>query len=518
MELVFLNLTAGGSTLTIRIRRSAHSLGVVALALALAACGVAPRAQAPVRAGAPAAQAAIEVDMDRFVGDAFARADVDRDGALSGRESGLDAAQFRALDRDASGAIERAEWGHGLPLDEAVAQLGPFRPMVDEVRRQLDADHDRAVTGAELRRFAARGDVRYEPLRAGALEAARRIGDLDANGRLEGAEFDRFYVALGGTTEDRRGLFSKIVNAALGGYLAVTSKLAFQKACHPGRKPVDQTPAKFGLPYEEVAFKTEDGLTIRGWFVPARVPTNHTVIAYHGIDDNRSCYVRQGQVAWLNPYVNQLLVDLRNQGESDGDRTTFGYHEGKDVQAAYRYLQGRGIDSAMVYGTSLGGATAIRGGALVPQLKGVVDDCTYATVQQAFTGFISLTFVPCPVLIAAATIERANREFGIDMRATEPVTQVARIAPRPLLIIHGAADRNIAPENSRLLFDAAGAGFDKELWFAPGASHAQSAVAQPQEYQRRLVGMVTRTFGIGGEPAPVPVPAPVVIPPGTIGG
>lgn len=504
--------------MTIRIRHGAHSLGILTLALALAACGVAPRGQAPVRAGTASAQAVIEVDMDGFVGDAFARADVDRDGALSGREASLDAAQFRALDRDASGEIDRAEWGHALPFDEAVAQLAPFRPMVDEVREQLDADGDRAVTSGELRRFAARGDVRYDPLRATALEAARRIGDADADGRLEGGEFDRFYVALGGTTEKGRGLFSKIVNAALGGYLAVTSKIAFQKACHPNRRAPDVTPAKFGLPYEEVAFKTEDGLTIRGWFVPARVPTNHTVIAYHGIDDNRSCYVRQGQVAWLNPYVNQLLVDIRNQGESDGDRTTFGFHEGKDVQAAYRYLQGRGIDSAMVYGTSLGGATAIRGGAIVPQLKGVVDDCTYATVQQAFTGFVSLTFIPCPVLIAAATVERANREFGIDMRATEPITQVAKIAPRPLLIIHGAADRNIAPENSRLLYDVAGTGFDKELWMAPGAMHAQSAVAQPQEYQRRLVGMVTRTFGISGEPQPVPVPAPVVIPPGTIGG
>ena len=499
-----------------RLRRGTHVLAAASLALALAACGAAPRGLAPARAGTPAA-AAIDVDMTRFVGDAFARADLDRDGALSGREAGLDAAQFRALDRDASGEIEQAEWAHRLPLNEAVAELAPFRPMVEEVRRRLDADHDQAVTTGELRAFAA-GGHRYEPLRAPALEAARKVGDVDGDGRLEGAEFDRFYVALGGVEGDgSRGLFSKIVNAALGGYLAVTSKIAFQKACHPNRRTPTSTPAKYGLPYEEVAFKTEDGLTIRGWFVPARVPTQHTVIGYHGIDDNREAYVRQGQVAWLNPYVNQLLVDIRNQGESDGDRTTFGFHEGKDVQAAYRYLQGRGIDSAMVYGTSLGGATAIRGAALVPALKGVVDDCTYATVQQAFTGFISLTFIPCPVLIAAATVERANREFGIDMRATEPISQVGRINGRPLLIIHGTADRNIAPENSKLLYDAAGNG-PKDLYFAPGAGHAQSAVVQPKEYERRLLGTVTKAFGLNGVPAPVPLPAPVILDPGVIGG
>ena len=498
------------------IRRGSRAVGAVALALALAACGASPRSLAPARAGTLHA-AGSAIDMTRFVGDAFARADVDRDGALSGRESSLDAAQFRALDRDASGTIERAEWGHRLPLAEAEAQLGPFRPMVEEVRKQLDADGDQAVTATELRRFAAPAG-RYDPLSATTLETARRLGDANGDGRLEGREFDRFYVALGGVESDQRGWFSKIVNAALGGYLAVTSKIAFEKACHPSRKTATLTPAKYGLPYEEVAFRTEDGLTIRGWFVPARVPTEHTVIAYHGIGDNRETFVRQGQVAVLNPYVNQLLVDLRNQGESDGDRTTFGFHEGKDVQAAYRYLQGRGIHSAMVYGVSLGGATAIRGAALVPQLKGCIDDCTYATVQQAFTGFVSLTFIPCPVLIAAATVERANREFGIDMRATEPITQIAKIAPRPLLIVHGADDRNIAPENSKLLFDAAGSGLEKELYFAPGAGHAASAVAQPKAFAERLVRTVTRAFGLAGQPAPVPLPAPVIIPPGVIGG
>lgn len=434
-----------------RARSVQRIAGLLVLSTALAACGVAPRTAASARATAPRA-ASNDVAIGAFVGDAFARADLNRDGALSGPESGLDGAQFRLLDRDGSGVIERAEWGYALPLADAEALIkDAFRPMIEVVRRRLDLDGDRAVSGAELKRFAAApGTTRAEPLRLQALEQARDLADADHDGLVDASEFDRFYVALGGVENQGRGLFSKIINAALGGYLGVTSKIAFNKACFPSRKPRNPalTPAKFGLPYEEVAFKTEDGLTIKGWFVPARVPTEHTVIAYHGIDDNRETFVRQGQVAMLNPYVNMLLVDLRNQGESDGDRTSFGYHEGKDVVAAYKYLNGRGIHSAMVYGQSLGGATAIRGAALVPQLKGVVDDCTYATVQQAFTGFISITFIPCPVLIAAATLERAKQEWGFDMRETEPISQVGRIAPRPLLIIHGEKDLNIAPENS----------------------------------------------------------------------
>jgi len=499
---------------------STRIVSLLVLSTVLAACGAAPRTAAPARPAVPRV-AAVEADMSAFVGDSFLRADADRDGALSGREAGLDAAQFKVLDRDASGAIERAEWGHKLPLADAEQLVaGAFKPMIDHVRRRLDRDGNHLVTGPELQRFAAdQPGGRAEPLRLAALERARDLADADRDGQINDAELTRFYVALGGVEGQGRGLFSRLVNAALGGYLAVTSQIAFKKACFPSRKPRNPqlTPAKFGLPYEEVAFRTEDGLTLKGWFVPARTPTEHTVIAYHGIDDNRETFVRQGQVAMLNPYVNQLLVDLRNQGESDGDRTSFGYDEGKDVVAAYQYLKGRGIGSAMVYGQSLGGAAAIRGAALVPQLKGCIDDCTYATVQQAFTGFISLTFVPCPVLVAAATIERAKKEWGINMRETEPVTQIAKIAPRPLLIIHGEKDLNIAPENSALLFAAAGTGFEKELWFAPGAPHAVSAVVQPKGYEERLVRTVSRAFGLAGGPAPVPVPIPVPIAPGVIG-
>jgi fermentation-respiration switch protein FrsA (DUF1100 family) len=243
-------------------------------------------------------------------------------------------------------------------------------------------------------------------------------------------------------------------------------------------------------------------LTLRGWFIPARVPTENTVIAYHGISDTRSMLVRQGQVAMLNPYVNQLVMDLRNHGESEGKLTTFGAHEGLDVTAAVKYLEGRGIRSVMVYGISLGGATAIRGAALNPTIKGLVDDCAYATVQQAFGNFISLMFVPSPVLAAAAAVERAKREWGLDMRPTEPIRQIGQVAPRPMLIIHGERDLNISPENSHLVYTAAGNGFDKMLWIAPEAGHANSAVVQKEAYERHLTSFVQRVFGLNAPANP----------------
>ena len=38
---------------------------------------------------------------------------------------------------------------------------------------------------------------------------------------------------------------------------------------HPPRLETDDNPKRYGLDYESVSFPTSDGLTLRGWFIPA---------------------------------------------------------------------------------------------------------------------------------------------------------------------------------------------------------------------------------------------------------
>lgn len=434
--------------------------------------------------------------LDGLVEQTLARCDQNADQRLTRAEVGLEPAQFAVLDRDRSGFLERSEWNAEISLSEAREAARAFRPLIRAAQAHLQPSTAPAPQLGEA------------PEQAFALHSIQQVpaaADLNRDGQLSDMEFENHYTALGASPLVSRGLGTRIGRALLGGYLSIVSRVALKVATHPARREVKETPAQFGLPFENVAFKTEDGLTLRGWFIPARIPTEHTVIAYHGISDTRSMFVRQGQVAMLNPYVNQLVMDLRNHGESGGNLTTFGAHEGLDVTAAVRYLEGRGIRSVMVYGISLGGATAIRGAALNPRIKALVDDCAYATVQQAVANFISLMFVPSPVLAAAAAVERAKREWGLDLRPTEPVRQIGQVAPRPMLIIHGEQDLNISPENSHLVYTAAGTGFDKTLWIAPKAGHANSAVVQKDSYERHLTTFVQRVFELapaGGPPMP----------------
>jgi fermentation-respiration switch protein FrsA (DUF1100 family)/Ca2+-binding EF-hand superfamily protein len=481
----------------------------IGMAAALAGCGVAPMAKnaTSAKVGAQGALMLRSSDsMEGFMANAFAGADKDRDGVLSGKEAGLTAAQFKVLDRDSDGVISRDEWNYRLPESQTNAALVPFQPVVDQTFKAIDTNQDGVLSTDEVRALAPAPSDRNlapEPIKLGAVLSAMHRADANNDGQITRAEFPGFYTIIsqdGGS----RGWFGNIAQVLLGGYLAVTSRLGERIAMHPHRKPNDQgTPAKWGYAFDEVSFKTSDGLTLRAWYIPAATPTDKTVIEVHGIGDCRDTFVREGQIKMLHENYNQLAFDLRNQGTSDGKITSFGLFEARDVLAASAWLKAHGTNHVVAYGISLGASAVMNAGAQDHSIEGVIDDCAFSTVRSAFAGFANITFIPCPELIAAAILVRGNEELGADMTAAQPISVVHGINPRPLLIIHGAVDPNIPPEDSTLNYQAAGEGFHKELWFAPGGGHAASAVAQPEAYKQHLLSFLAVAFG-GGAALPAP--------------
>src|SRR5262249_8719440 len=80
-------------------------------------------------------------------------------------------------------------------------------------------------------------------------------------------------------------------------------------------------------------------------------------------------------------------------------------------------------------------------------------------------------------------LRRIRRERGCRFPHLEHL--IHRLAPRPLLMIHGGADTYIKPEMAQALFDLARE--PKELWFVDGAKHNQALQVATDQYQRRLV-------------------------------
>ena len=77
-----------------------------------------------------------------------------------------------------------------------------------------------------------------------------------------------------------------------------------------------------------------------------------------------------------------------------------------------------------------------------------------------------------------------------------PIDVVADISPRPLLLMHGSEDRAIPDAHSRELY--AQAGEPRQLWIAEGARHAMLYNSHPEEWRRRVLGLLALAFGEPG--------------------
>lgn len=445
-------------------------LPALALALALTACHKAPGmpfVTGKIQASGLKALSAPK-DMGRFLTASLKHADRDRSGGLSAEEASLTPAQFDKLDRDQDGQVTPAEFFHPVPDALIEAQAPLFAPQIQATFDLLDRDGNGRVAPQEL------------PSGMRGLSATA----------IAREDFTAVYLQMGDAATD--GLFGKIGQALMGGYLWVTGQIAAEKALHPARSKPEYTPAKYGYAYEDLNLTTVDGVKISGWYLPAARPTTKTVVLTHGYQCNRTLWFYQKVVPMLQDTYNLVMIDLRNHGDSGGSVTSFSYYETYDVMAAIAYAKARGATSIGVVGQSLGAASSINAVARSPEVKALVADCAFATVLSAFQGAISSTWVPQPAVIAAAALGYASEKLGADMTTRQPITELNKIAPRPLLVIHGEDDPYIFANNAQILHGSYVG--PKGLWICPGALHGDSDTTDPATWRFKVRSLLDRTL------------------------
>jgi uncharacterized protein len=150
-----------------------------------------------------------------------------------------------------------------------------------------------------------------------------------------------------------------LILIAVVSYLGIASFLAiFQSGFiyFPERR-IDATPNSLGLSYEEIVLRTEDGVRISAWYVPAS-GNRGTVLFCHGNGGNISH--RLDSISIFNRLgLNVLIFDYRGYGMSEGSPDEQGTY--RDAETAYRYLvNDKKCDPRriIVFGRSLGGAVA----------------------------------------------------------------------------------------------------------------------------------------------------------------
>ncbi len=301
---------------------------------------------------------------------------------------------------------------------------------------------------------------------------------------------------------ERRSLPSRLgrlAGALLAGYAGFVVVEGSRRIVRPPRRPYEaleggpRTPAEIGLAYEDVRFTTDDGVTLSGWLVPARRETRAAVVLMHGFSWSRLPWLA-GFVPWLSARYHVLQFDFRGHGDSEVADITMGTAERRDVAAAVRLLEGRGLGPIALMGISMGAAVAIMAAPDLP-VAAVVADAAYADLANPISNRMRESGYPLPWLGSRLIVLGAS--VRARTRLLAPIDRVARVAPRGLLLIAPRDDRLIDHEQSLRLHAAAGE--PKELYVVDDAGHSEARAVGGAEYERRVLDFLARHLdGAGG--------------------
>ncbi|MGI5163342.1 alpha/beta hydrolase [Spirillospora sp. CA-253888] len=201
-----------------------------------------------------------------------------------------------------------------------------------------------------------------------------------------------------------------------------------------------------------------------------------------------TCFWRQPMLRriaeTLNRHGGVVAFDFRGHGRSGG-RSTVGDREVLDIQAAVEAARRRGYRSVAVVGFSMGGAVAVRHAALHGSADAVVT--VSAPARWYYRDTVPMRRVHWAIERRTGRLAvRLARRTRVAAKGWDPVPEaphevVGRIAPVPLLVVHGDADAFFPTEHARQLFEAARE--PRELWIEPGFGHAEAA-ATPELIER----------------------------------
>ncbi len=250
------------------------------------------------------------------------------------------------------------------------------------------------------------------------------------------------------------------------------------------------TPFELNLPAEEVTFPSlHDDHQVSGWYIPHAEATA-TVLVCPGYRGRRSDVLGMSGQLWKAGY-NVLAFEYYGHGTVVGTPVTLGYREMNDFLGAVAYAKQRAPQTRLgAVGYSMGASIAIMATARTPEIEALVADSGFATHRSAIGYAVRRTIHVPFVLFDWFTDLLLWLRAGYHLNQVEPLRDIGRIAPRPVLIIHGLKDTIVNPDDAKLLYGAAHE--PKELWLELNADHCGIYFEDRVTYVKRVIGFLDR--------------------------
>ena len=231
---------------------------------------------------------------------------------------------------------------------------------------------------------------------------------------------------------------------------------------------------------------TEDGERLAALHLPGPAEPDRplAVVVAHGFTGSLDKPPVRAVIDALAQHAGVVAFDFRGHGRSSG-HSTLGDKEVLDLDAAVRHARELGYTDVVTCGWSMGGSVVLRHAALLRGIDAVVS--VSAVSRWFYRDTKPMRRLHWAVesrlgrLVARHALKTRITAEGWREVPESPVEVVSRIAPIPLLLVHGDADHYFPVEHPEALYAAAEE--PKELWLLEGFGHAENA-ATPELLDR----------------------------------
>lgn len=228
--------------------------------------------------------------------------------------------------------------------------------------------------------------------------------------------------------------------------------------------------------YQTIRLKSNK--IIECWLIESKEHKG-TVVLFHGYSGEKSSMLNKAEI-FLSLGYNTMLVDFMGSGGSEGNQTTIGYQEAKEVKTSFDFLDSIGEKNIILFGTSMG-AVAIMKAIHDNNFKvsAAILECPFGslleTVQSRFRNMHIPGFPMANLLVFWGGIE--NDFKGFQFKPTE----YAKSITCPTLLLYGEQDDKVSrKEIDEIYLNLSG---PKKFATYPSAGHEDYLVNYKKKWE-----------------------------------
>jgi len=220
-----------------------------------------------------------------------------------------------------------------------------------------------------------------------------------------------------------------------------------------------------------------DGTILNGWWHSQNNGSVIMLIGGHG--SNRTALEQEARLL-SNAGYGVITSDTRH---CNGQPLSFGWLEMQEAESMLTYAQTNAPNAQIgALGFSAGAVSILRTAANHPQIRAIVAEGNYANLYHEMTNSAASPLSYRWQLEHAVAFLYTLRT-GVSPQQIDMPSQLEKISPRPVLLIHG--DREASDNEAHQQLSSAGE--NARLWIIPNCGHGGYPQAAPLEYNRELI-------------------------------